>query len=61
MKKRNKPFIYSFILLIALTLPGCDLIAGIFEAGFWLGIIVSVLVVFILIFIVVKLIKALMK
>jgi hypothetical protein len=61
MKKHNKPFLYSLIFLLAFILPGCDLIAGIFEAGVWVGIIVSALVVFILIFIVIKIIKALGK
>jgi hypothetical protein len=61
MKNYNKPFIYSFILFLALTLSGCELIAGIFEAGVWVGIIIAVLVVFILIFIVIKIFKSLGK
>ena len=59
MEKYYKPFIYSFILLLALTLPGCDVIAAIFEAGVWVGVIISALVVFLLIFIVIQIIKAL--
>ena len=59
MEKYYKPFIYSFILLLALTLPGCDVIAAIFEAGVWVGVIISALVVFLLIYIVIQIIKAL--
>ena len=59
MKKYYKPLIYSFILLLALTLPGCDVVAAIFEAGVWVGVIISALVVFLLIFLVIKIIKAL--
>lgn len=38
------PFIVFFIFAL-LFLPGCDLIAGIFKAGFWTAIILVVLVV----------------
>ena len=36
------------VLLLAVTLSGCAAIAGIFKAGFWVGIIIAVIVVIIL-------------
>lgn len=61
MKKDNKTIIFILIFLLSFIFPGCDLIAGIFEAGVWVGIIISAMVVFLLIFIVIKIIKALGK
>lgn len=34
-----------FLLTILLFLPGCDLIKGIFQAGFWTAIILIVAVI----------------
>ena len=44
MKNLSLP---TFLTLIAITflLSGCDLIVGIFEAGFWVGVIVFVIVI----------------
>ena len=33
------------IVLVTVTLAGCSAIAGIFKAGFWVGIIVAVIIV----------------
>jgi hypothetical protein len=33
------------IVLLTVTLAGCSAIAGIFKAGFWVGIIVAVIIV----------------
>jgi hypothetical protein len=33
------------VLLLALTAAGCSAIAGIFKAGFWVGLIVALVVV----------------
>ena len=33
------------VVLLAVTVAGCSAIAGIFKAGFWVGIIVAVIVV----------------
>jgi amino acid transporter len=33
------------VLLVAMTLTGCAAVAGIFKAGFWVGIIIAVIVV----------------
>lgn len=33
------------VVLIAVFAAGCEAIAGIFKAGFWVGIVVAVLVV----------------
>lgn len=42
-------------LLVALTLTGCELAAGIFEAGIWVGIIIVVLAIFLIIWLIRKL------
>ena len=34
-----------FVLLLAVTLTGCAAVAGIFKAGFWVGIVIAVVVV----------------
>ena len=33
------------VLLLALTAAGCSAIAGIFKAGFWVGLIVALIVI----------------
>ena len=33
------------IVVLAVTMAGCSAIAGIFKAGFWVGLIVAALVV----------------
>lgn len=59
MKNYKKTLLISLALIFMTLLPGCDVIAAIFEAGVWVGIIISALVVFLLIFLVIQIIKAL--
>ena len=33
------------IVLLAVTVAGCSAVAGIFKAGFWVGIIVAAIIV----------------
>jgi hypothetical protein len=33
------------VVLLAVTAAGCSAIAGIFKAGFWVGLIVAVIIV----------------
>jgi hypothetical protein len=33
------------IVLLAMTLTGCEVVGGIFKAGMWVGIVMAVLVV----------------
>jgi hypothetical protein len=33
------------VLLVAVTLAGCSAIAGIFKAGFWVGVVLAVIIV----------------
>ncbi len=33
------------VLLLAVILAGCSAIAGIFKAGFWVGIVIAVIIV----------------
>ncbi len=50
--------INRFVLpLIALSLTGCDLLKGVFEAGLITGIILVILVIALIIFLIVKVIK----
>lgn len=44
MKNTKLPVTFLLFLLLSFTLSGCDVILGIFEAGFWIGIILVVLV-----------------
>lgn len=46
----NRKLLYLFCMSLFLFLPGCDVIVGIFEAGFWTAIILVVLIVALLIF-----------
>lgn len=43
MKKFNP--IVIFLLSMLLFLPGCDLIKGVFEAGFWTAIFIIIAVI----------------
>jgi hypothetical protein len=36
------------VLLLAVTITGCAAVAGIFKAGFWVGIVIAVIVIVIL-------------
>jgi hypothetical protein len=33
------------IVLLAMTLTGCEVVGGIFKAGMWVGIVMAVLIV----------------
>jgi hypothetical protein len=33
------------VVLLALTMSGCAAVAGIFKAGFWVGIVIAVILV----------------
>ena len=35
----------ALVVLLAVTMAGCSAIAGIFKAGFWVGIIIAAIVV----------------
>lgn len=36
------------VVLLAVTISGCAAIAGIFKAGFWVGVVIAVIVVVLL-------------
>ncbi|UII26099.1 hypothetical protein LVD15_22780 [Fulvivirga maritima] len=44
----------TVLLFLALLLPGCEVIGGIFKAGFWTGILLVFLIVAIVIWLFVK-------
>jgi hypothetical protein len=35
----------ALLILLSLTSAGCEIVGGIFKAGFWLGIIIAVVIV----------------
>ena len=43
-------FSLSLIIGLAFMLTGCDVIVGIFEAGFWTGIVLVILVVLLVVY-----------
>lgn len=58
MNKLFKTFYLSLILiLVATMLNGCGVIGDIFEAGVWIGVIVTIAVVGLIVFIIVKIIQ----
>jgi membrane-bound ClpP family serine protease len=36
------------VILLTITISGCAAVAGIFKAGFWVGIVIAVIVVVLL-------------
>jgi hypothetical protein len=40
-----------FILTLAVTVSGCEVVGGIFKAGLWVGVILVVLVVMLIVWI----------
>ena len=42
------------IVLLAMTVAGCEVVGGIFKAGMWVGIIMAVIIVALLMWIVGK-------
>lgn len=49
-----KNFFLPVFILIGLLFTGCDAILGIFEAGFWVGIILVIVVIVLIIWLVRK-------
>jgi hypothetical protein len=43
MSSRLSPVVVA--LALALALPGCEAVAGIFRAGFWVGILIAAVVI----------------
>jgi uncharacterized membrane protein YcjF (UPF0283 family) len=55
-----KTKVLAVLLSIMIMITGCQLLEGIFEAGFWVGLIAAAVLVLV-IFIIVKIIKAISK
>lgn len=53
MKHLNLSQLFIFLFII-LTLTGCDIALGIFEAGVWVGIIIVILVIALIIWLIKK-------
>ena len=45
----------ALLVFLGVSLAGCEVVGGIFKAGFWVGAIAVVLVVLLLVFVVGKL------
>ena len=54
MKIRNFSAMFATLLLLAVSLSGCEVIGGIFKAGMWTGVIIIVAVVALILFLIGK-------
>ena len=54
--KKQMLYISAFITALA-TLPGCEVIGGIFKAGVWTGVLMVAAVIGLIIFLIVKMFK----
>ena len=54
MKKINSFLSFGLLFVLLAALPGCQLVADIFSAGFWVGIIIAILVIALIIWLIVK-------
>ncbi|MBW3544326.1 MAG: hypothetical protein KY428_01805 [Bacteroidetes bacterium] len=52
-----RPITIFSLLFLLFSITGCDVIAGIFKAGFWVGIVMVIIVVLVVLYIVNKLRK----
>lgn len=50
MAGKAKYWSFSIFIGLAFILTGCDVIVGIFEAGFWTGIVLVLLVVLLVVY-----------
>lgn len=44
----------AVLVFLGITLAGCEVVGGIFKAGFWVGAIAVVAIVLVLVFVVAK-------
>lgn len=61
MKNYNRFYLIVTFLFSVFLLQGCQLIADIFTAGFWVGIVLSVLVIVLIVWLIIKGMKWLRK
>ncbi len=54
---RNSFAVNLFVIVLLASLSGCSVVQGIFEFGFWAGILVVVLVIALIIWVVYKIKK----
>lgn len=51
-------FLQGLLLLFIITvLPGCDLVAGIFKAGVWVGVIIVIAIIVLIIWLLRKIFR----
>jgi Ni,Fe-hydrogenase I cytochrome b subunit len=43
--KNLQAYFFAFMLMITMTLSGCDVIGDIFQAGMWTAVIIIVIVI----------------
>lgn len=61
MKNKSKLQITGMLILLLFTVQSCEFIGNVFEAGFWLGILVAFAIVILVIVFVVRMVKRLKK
>lgn len=54
MKPINFSAMCAFLLLLTISLSGCEAIAGIFKAGMWTGVIIIIAVIALVLYLVGK-------
>lgn len=57
MKNMNKITAVLLLVISMFLFQGCDVIFGIFEAGLWVGVIISVIFLVLVIWLAVKILK----
>lgn len=57
IKQLVSKFWFILLMFMSLTLGGCSIVEGIFEAGVWIGVLISVGIVVLLIWLIVTIIK----
>ena len=54
----SRKYFLSLLLFTFLFINGCDVIESIFEAGVWVGVIVTLLVIALIAYIIIKIIQS---
>lgn len=50
----NKNLVLALLITLTLTFTGCEVVEGIFNVGFWVGVIVVVVIVLIILWLLKK-------
>ncbi|WP_188467642.1 hypothetical protein [Marivirga lumbricoides] len=55
--KKLQLYQLALFIFLSLSLTGCDIVGGIFEAGVWVGVIAVILVIVLIIWLIKKIIS----